>query len=163
MKKRGIASALGLLVASALVSGTSYGYEVCTLEGPCTIRGEIAETGDPVWITTEAGINLRYIFEGDGDWLIVDHLTYLDLAQLVPDEEKFVVPGVNPNNGLTLAEKGGTGTGTAPKSGGTSGGTSGGLVTIEGSFNVNVGGSSCSDCHKGTHAQIHAKKLPNDK
>ena len=147
-----IMTAALLLTASSAKADES--YEVCTDLGPCALRVEDRLTGNQVFLVKESSASLRFIWEQGEFWLVPDH-EYDMVRDMIP--VRWTTRAVNPTTGEGLREaeaKKGTGSG-----GGTPPPITGPLVS--GSINVNVstGGGNCTDCHKGSTADIHKKKL----
>jgi hypothetical protein len=112
-------------------------------------------TGTDVWLVTDENSPLQSIWAGT--FWQVSEADYAEIRELIPDEQKTVVPGINPTTGETMRAKGGS----APAGGGKTGGGPlvGGTVTI-GDISIGGGGdSSCRACHTGSMREIHKKVL----
>jgi hypothetical protein len=133
-------------------------YEACTFEEQCVIRTQNLDTGAMVWLVKQGSEDLRYIWEGEGEWYVVDDATYSMLASELAAGDRFTVNGVNPDTSETIMERK-----TTPRPPASSGGepkAPGGMITVTDSFKVSVAGAECTSCHKGSLHQIHSRILP---
>lgn len=138
-----------LLSLAGAASAAEQSYEVCTLEGPCALRVS-DETGADVWLVKEASTGLSQLW--DGTWYVTTDEDYEIVRGMVPDSQRWTIPAIEPTSGLTLREAvAATKTPTPQPSGPLIGGT----ITVT----TTIGGGSCADCHKGSTADIHKKKL----
>lgn len=144
--------ALALMTAPTAYAGES--FEACTDAGPCALRVTDTDTGDNVWLVTEAGYDLHYIWSGT--YWMVDQETYNEVRALIPDRIMF--PAKNPTTDITLERAKGT---TPPKSTpppASSSGSGGSFISV-GNITVGGGAAGCTDCHTGTHKEIHKKVM----
>lgn len=149
-----------LLFASLLFLGptayaTQESYEACTFEGPCMIRVTERHTGKAVFLVTEKDVSLQYIWGDGGEFWLVSDTDYSMIKDAIPEGQRFTVPAKEPTSGRTLSEAQKKGGGT-PQPQQPAGPLIGGSITVT----TNIGGSgNCTDCHKGSHYDIHKKKL----
>jgi hypothetical protein len=159
MIKKSILAA-GILVSSSLFAANEESFEVCVPDGLCALRVTDTDTQEPVWLVTRSSVDLQLIWEAGNFWLVSDQ-DYADVKALV--REQIVLPAVNPDTSVSLAEKKGGGSTPAPSSsssgGSGSSGGGGGLITVGNITIGGGGGSSCGDCHKGNMREIHKKVL----
>lgn len=140
---------LGLLLAGR-ASAAEPSYEVCTYEGPCALYVQDTDSGRGIFLTTEKDQALALIW--GGEWYQIPDDEYAEIREGIP--AKWMTRAVNPTTGESVME--------AKKTGGTVAPSGGPLITgsvTVGNVTIGGGGGNCTDCHKGTHYDIHKKKL----
>ena len=144
---------LGILTAVLLASAEARAesFEACTYEGPCALRVTSNDGEGEIWLVKEDSTGLSTIW--DGRWYLVPDSDYEKVRDMIPESQRFTVRAINPTtgDGIMEAKKGG-GTTPVPVAPGP-------LVSGSISVNVSTGGGNCTDCHKGSVADIHKKKL----
>jgi hypothetical protein len=135
------------LLFATLATAAENSFEVCTLDGPCALRVTDTKTGQDIWLVTEDGSRLSTIW--GGDWYLTTEDDYQKVRAMIPESVRWITDAINPTTGQRMEAN------VAPKPSG------GPLVT--GSITVNTSistsGGGCTDCHKGSNADIHKKKL----
>lgn len=154
------AIALVCSLATSYAHGAGEIFEVCTPEGPCAIRLPDARTGQEYWVIKSDSVDLSTIW--DGEYVIVPDDEYNMVLGDIPDSSRLVLPAVEPTSGKRMerakgGSKGGSKTGTSRTPSGGGGSSQGGSLISVG--NITVGGSACTDCHKGSMYEIHKKKM----